>query len=78
MFPILWVSGMEEDSAEIWNVVQQLSLEPFSFQQTGANLVMKQVEEEVTKKYVKSEACKQREKEILVGSLSRRKQFLSP
>jgi hypothetical protein len=48
-------------------VVQQLSLEPFSFQQTGANIVMKQVEEEVTKKYVKSEACKQREKEILVG-----------
>ncbi len=47
-------------------MVQQLSLEPFSFQ-TGANLVMKQVEEEVTKKYVKSEACKQREKEILVG-----------
>jgi hypothetical protein len=39
---------------------------------------MKQVEEEVTKKYVKSEACKRREKEILVGSLSRRKQFLSP
>jgi hypothetical protein len=32
-----------------------------------SNLVMKQVEEEVTKKYVKSEACKQREKEILVG-----------
>ncbi len=48
-------------------MVQQLSLEPFSFQQTGANLVMKQVEEEVTKKYVKSEACKRREKEILVG-----------
>lgn len=34
---------------------------------------MKQVEEEVTKKYVKSEACKQREKEILVGQFEQEK-----
>ncbi len=59
-------------------MVQQLSLEPFSFQQTGANLVMKQVEEEVTKKYVKSEACKQERRKSWWGSLSRREQFLSP